>query len=99
MSKPRLDCWEVRDMEQVSHPNQCKGPEDYGSLTCMKSSREARQGRVVTKPAGKEARSLVSHDEDFLFHSKYVIAMNEQKSKQMNAGVNAQPEKSKGHSS
>lgn len=39
------------------------------------------EGRVVRNEAEKEARSLVRQDEDFLFYSKYVTVMNEQKSK------------------
>lgn len=39
------------------------------------------EGRVVRNEAREAARSLVSHDENFQFYSKYVIAMNEPKSK------------------
>lgn len=44
-------------------------------------SRGQTEERVVINEAGEEARSLISHDEDFQFYSKYVIAMNEQKNK------------------
>lgn len=51
-------------------------------------SRGQTGGRVLRNEAGEVARSLECHEESFKFYSKCVIAMNEQRSKQMDAGVN-----------
>lgn len=67
--------------------------------TCEEQSGGQTMGRVLRNEAEKEARSLVSHNEDFLFYSKYMIATNEQKSKQTTGGVNGQTEKRKVHDS
>lgn len=40
----------------------------------------------------EEAGILVSYDQDFRCYSKCVTAINEQKNKQMKAGINGQPE-------
>lgn len=39
---------------------------------------------MVRNEAGEAARSLESHDEDFMFYSKCMTAMREQMSKQTN---------------
>lgn len=41
------------------------------------------KGRVVRNEIGKEARSLVSHNEDFELYAKCALPMNKQMYKQM----------------